>query len=288
MLIGNKGFVAEGRFTHMEKYKILMEMNRKIVFGEEIPDREKEEAVTILLNGICDKEEVSKYKRRMKVNAETDNIYPNYYIPPHNGNKKLRLIQGYLPKTNILYANHYELEIIRLLYMFTPKNQIVDEMVKNTLRRLKGSCFGNSCTQGECLATGISVLRFLAKVHPDDTEWMDKLLNPLGAVFLSFGNGQAAIQQGIPMSYLLMAFTDINNEKTKELIMQKREWLLGLLRRGWITGKLSNGRISEGDTYNLMGKYIIRNAIGTLPGYEDVSKHEIYVSGSDERCYCNI
>ena len=110
----------------MEKYKILMEMNRKIVFGEEIPDREKEEAVTILLNGICDKEEVSKYKRRMKVNAETDNIYPNYYIPPHNGNKKLRLIQGYLPKTNILYANHYELEIIRLLYMFTPKNQIVD------------------------------------------------------------------------------------------------------------------------------------------------------------------
>lgn len=193
----------------MEKYKILMEMNRKIVFGEEIPDREEEEAVTILLNGICDKEEVSKYKRRMKVNAETDNIYPNYYIPPHNGNKKLRLIQGYLPKTNILYANHYELEIIRLLYMFTPKNQIVDEMVKNTLRRLKGSCFGNSCTQGECLATGISVLRFLAKVHPDDTEWMDKLLNPLGAVFLSFGNGQAAIQQGIPMSYLLMAFTDI-------------------------------------------------------------------------------
>ena len=72
----------------MEKYKILMEMNRKIVFGEEIPDREKEEAVTILLNGICDKEEVSKYKRRMKVNAETDNIYPNYYIPPHNGNKR--------------------------------------------------------------------------------------------------------------------------------------------------------------------------------------------------------
>lgn len=39
---------------------------------------------------------------------------------------------------------------------------------------------------------------------------------------------------------------------------------------------------------NLMGKYIIRNATGTLPGYEDISKHEIYVSGSDERCYCNV
>lgn len=172
--------------------------------------------------------------------------------------------------------------------MLIPKNQTVDEMVKNTLQRLKGSCFGNSCTQGECLTTGISVLRFLAVVQPDNTEWIEKLLNPLGVIFLSFGKGQAAIQQGIPMSYLLMAFTDINNEKTKKLIMQKKEWLLELLRRGRITGKLSNGKISEGDTYNLMGKYIIRNALGTLPEYEDVSKHEIYVSSSDERCYCNI
>ncbi len=109
-----------------------------------------------------------------------------------------------------------------MLYMFIPNNQTVDEMVKNTLQRLKGSCFGNSCTQGECLATGISVLRFLAAVQPGNTEWIDKLLNPLGAIFLSFGNGQAAVQQGIPMSYLLMAFTDINNEKTKEWIMQKK------------------------------------------------------------------
>lgn len=119
-------------------------------------------------------------------------------------------------------------------------------------------------------------------------EWIDRLLNYLGALFLSFGNGQAAVQKGIPMSYLLMAFTDINNEKTRDLIAQKKEWLLDLLRRGWITGKLSNGRISEGDTYNLMTKYIIRNAIGTLPEYGDVSKHEIYVSDKDERCYCNI
>lgn len=80
----------------------------------------------------------------MKVKGETDHIYPNYYIQPHNGNKKLRLIQGYLPKTNILYANHYELEIIRLLYMFISENQAVDEMVKNTLQRLKESCLGNS------------------------------------------------------------------------------------------------------------------------------------------------
>ncbi len=272
----------------MEMYKLLMEINRKLVFGEEIPDAEKKDAVAVFLNGVCDKEEIFKYKKRMRVNPETDNIYPCFYIPPYNANKKLRIVQGYLPKTNILYANHYELEIIRLLYMFAPENEAVCDMVKTTLQRLKGTCFGNSCTQGECLATGISVLRFLAVTCPDDSGWIDKLLTPLGEVFLSFGKGQAAMQQGIPMSYLLMAFTDINNEKSRELIQRKKEWLLDLLRRGWITGKLSNGKISEGDTYNLLGKYIIRNAIGILPEYKDVAKYEIYVSDKDGRCYCNI
>ena len=51
---------------------------------------------------------------------------------------------------------------------------------------------------------------------------------------------------------------------------------------------MSNGKISEGDTYNLMRKYILRNALGTLPEYKDITKHVIYVSSKDERCYCNI
>lgn len=272
----------------MNQYQTLMELNRKAIFAEEITDAEKKKAVSVFLNGICSKGDILTYKKRMRVLPATDRMYPDYYIPPYNGNKKLRLIQGYLPKTNILYANHYELEILRLLAMFAPAHEKVHEMVENTLQRLQHTCFGNSCTKGECLATGICVLRFLAVTKPDDAEWIDRLLTPLSDRFLSFGTGQAAVQNGIPLSYLLMAYTDINNEKTKDLIAQKKEWLLDLLRRGWITGKLSNGKISEGDTYNLMGKYIIRNAIGTLPGYEDIAKHEIYVDNKDERCYCNI
>lgn len=272
----------------MEKYKILVETNRKLVFAEEISDVEKADTVSVLLNGISCKEDILRYKKRMRVNPEIDNMYPNYYIPPYHENRKLRLVQGYLPKTNILYANHYELEIMRLLFLFAPENALVHEMVDNTVQRLKNTCFGNSCAQGECRAAGISVLRFLSVTRPDDSEWIDRLLSPLGEVFLSFGHGQAAVQQGIPLSYLLMAYTDINNEKARELITQKKEWLLDLLRRGWITGKLANGKISEGDSYNLMGKYIIRNAIGTLQGYEDISQYRIYVNRKDGRCYCEI
>jgi len=238
----------------MEKYKILMELNRKEIFAEKIIDDEKEEAVSTFLDGICCREDIQKYKKRMQVNPDTDCIYPDFYIPPYNENKKLRLIQGYLPKTNILYANHYELEIIRLLFMFAPENEKVNELVKHTLQRLKNTCFGNSCTQGECLAAGISVLRFLAVTQPGNSEWIDKLLNPLGDIFVSVGNRHRLKQTEIPLSYLIMAFTDINNEQTRSLIAQKKEWLLGLLEKG---------RTKE-DGYDLVKKHIIKNAIGTL------------------------
>lgn len=272
----------------MDKYKILMELNRKEIFGEEISNTEKKEAVSVLLNGIDDEEGIRKYKKHMRVNPETDKIYPSYYIPPYNGNKKLRLVQGFLPKTNILYANYYELEIIRLLFRYAPENEKVKDMVEKTFLRLKGTCYGNSCMQGECTITGISVLRLLAAACPDDREWIDKLLSPLGDTFLAFGPGQAAIQKGIPLTYLLMVFTDVDNEKVKALIAQKKEWLLALLRRGWITGKLSNGKGSEADNYNLTGKYIIRNALGILPEYKNISEHEIYINSKNDRCYCNI
>ena len=69
--------------------------------------------------------------------------------------------------------------------------------------------------------TGISVLRFLAVVCPNDSSWIDKLLEPFGEFFFSFGKGQAAVRRDVPMSYLLMAFADINNEKNREWILRK-------------------------------------------------------------------
>lgn len=272
----------------MEKYKLLCELIRKKQFGENITKEEKSETVSVFLSGRNSPAEIAQYKKRMRVNPNGDCLYPDYYLPPYHNGKKLRLVQVYLPKTNLLYANHYEAEILRLLVKFAPEHEIVKDMVCHTLKRFEKTCFGNSCTQGECIAAGICVLRLLAAIQPMDETWIDKLLTPLGEAFLSFGAGQAASRKEIPLSYLLMAFTDINNEKTKNLLEQKREWLIQLLRKGWLTGKLSNGKISEGDTYNLLGKYIIRNAVYTLPEYPDKENYRIYVNDMDGRCYCNI
>ena len=200
----------------MEKYHLLIELNRKLSSGEDISASEKEKAVSVFLNGVSSKEEVMKYKKRMRVNPGTENIYPLFYIPPYNEGKKLRLMDGYLPKTNILYANYYELEILRLLHMFVPENDVVHDMVKVTLQRLKETCFGNSCMQGECFATGICVLRFLTVVCPENRAWIEKLLHPLEQVVLSLGKEKVAVRRDVPRSYLQMTIAEIYNEKTVE------------------------------------------------------------------------
>lgn len=272
----------------MKQYATLMEVNRKQIMSEKISTDEMKETVDIFLDDVRSEAEILTFKKRMKVNPETDRIYPSYFLPPYHEKKKQRLVQGYLPKTNILYSNHYELEIIRLLHILEPENEIIKRMVDHTLQRVTDTCFGNSCMKGECVVTGISVLRFLAVAQSNDQDWIGRILESLGELFMSFGKGQAAVQKEIPVSYLLMAFADIDNDRTRELISVKKDWLLNLLRKPWITGTLSNGRISEMDTYNLMYKYIIRNALETLPEYKDISKCKIYVNSSDSRCYCDI
>ena len=159
----------------MENYNILMEVNQREVAEEELTDTEKQGIVGRLLDGIASKEDIKKYKIRMRVNPYADTIYPNYFIPPYNENKKLPMVNGKLPKTHILYANHYELEILRILFLLAPENEAVQTMIKNTLHRLQNTCYGNKCPQGECVAAGKAVLRFLQTVCPQEKEWIEKL-----------------------------------------------------------------------------------------------------------------
>ena len=161
--------------AYMESYRILIEVSQNEAEGEKYTDKEKQEIVEQLLNGMACKEDVKKYKLRMRVNPYTDNIYPNYFIPPYNENKKLRLADGSLPKTHILYANYFELDILRILFQFAPENEMVQEMITNTLQRLKNTCYGNNCPKGECVTTGKEVLRFLQMVCPKEKDWIKKL-----------------------------------------------------------------------------------------------------------------
>lgn len=132
----------------MERYHTLMQINRKEIVAEDISDTEKEKAISVLLHGACIRRELLGYPKRIGAGSKTNPRYPHYYLPPDNGKKKPRLVQGYLPKTQLLYANYFELEILRLLCMLASGNEAVDAMVEGTLQRLKSTCFGSFCPQG--------------------------------------------------------------------------------------------------------------------------------------------
>ena len=96
-------------------------------------------------------------------------MYPEFFIPPYNGGNKYQTILGQTPKTHILSANLYELEILRLLHLFAPDDCEVRLMVNAALERLYHTCFGNEDDGvGECFDTNLVVIRFLGTVSPHD------------------------------------------------------------------------------------------------------------------------
>lgn len=44
----------------MEMYKVLMEINRRMLLGEEISSDEKEEVVSVFLNGVYSEEDIMR------------------------------------------------------------------------------------------------------------------------------------------------------------------------------------------------------------------------------------
>lgn len=59
-------------------------------------------------------------------------MYPMYFIPPYNDGKKYKTVLNQIPKTHILSANMYELEIIRLMHLLSPNHPDVKQIVDGT------------------------------------------------------------------------------------------------------------------------------------------------------------
>lgn len=162
----------------MNTYELLFgRTNLELMKGKDFSDSEKQQITKSLLSAVSSEDTVSRFHKGVK--TEYTNMYPMFYIPPYNDGKKLRLITGELPKTHILAANHYELEILRILVLFDKNNSVVKNMIDKTIERLDATCYAHWCSAGECVGAGISVLRFLASVRPQKEEWINQIFAPL-------------------------------------------------------------------------------------------------------------
>ncbi len=136
-VLGAKGRNCRGKVgERVTRYDLLCSTNWALIKKQEFSDDEKQEIVNTFLSGIDTPETVCRFHARVKTPNDTRRMYPLFYIPPYNAGRKRRLITSNMPKTHILSANHYELEILRLLALWGSGNDKATGMVDQTLSRL--------------------------------------------------------------------------------------------------------------------------------------------------------
>jgi hypothetical protein len=167
---------------------------------------------------------------------------------------------------------------MRILALWAKENDIVKEMIKNTLSRLDKTCFGHYCSKGECLGTSVSVLRFLNTVCPNNISWINELLNPMGELFLN--QRGMGTRNNFPFYYFCLVLSELPVNLAEGYISAQREFLKRLLTRGSLIGPY------ECDTYNILILHINRDTLCRIKEYEYIKNEEIYIK--DNRCYCKI
>lgn len=164
----------------LSAYELMVETNHNLIKGVELTAEQKESIVRQLL---AEKHSKMSFVRNNKSTSGFTNkvkrrMAPEFFIPPYNEGKFFRTIFGQMPKTHILSANMYELEILRLLALFYPNEPEVEYMVEQTLERLRTTCFGyQDDGVGECFDASLVVLRFLITAAPDEREWIQSRID---------------------------------------------------------------------------------------------------------------
>lgn len=158
-------------------YSITLDIDRRLICGKPLESGERRSLAAILLSARSTPSQASRFYEGVHFPGNTDKagrrMYPEFFIPPYNGGKKLQSVLGQTPKTHIFSANMYELDILRLLSRFAPGDPKVTDMIARTVNRLRTTCFAAlDDGVGECFDTGLVALRFLANCAPGETGWM--------------------------------------------------------------------------------------------------------------------
>jgi hypothetical protein len=266
----------------------MIKTNHHLIKGGELTDSQKANIVRQLLDARSDERTKQSFYRGVKYPGNADksgsgHIYPIYFIPPYNENKKSQTVIPLSPKTHILSANSYELEIIRLLHLFAPGDPVVRDMVMKSLERLKTTCYGyHDCSMGECFRTALIVLRFLAAIAPDDAAWIGKLFNffnrHMDEKLMQKGNGI----HGNVLWYYWLCLSEIPFELARREILRYKDKIVVQLSRSSVMN-------SESDKVNHPVMICaIRNALSRLSEYAYIKDRRPYMSDKDGRLYFDM
>lgn len=269
------------RDESMDAYELMLKANRYLIMGGALTEPQKANITTRLLEAKSGARSVESFKK--SVNApeylrsigqsdDTRVMYPLFYIPPYNGGKKLQTVIPMSPKTHILSANSYELEILRLLRLLSPDNAEAREMTEKTLDRLKTTCFAyNGCHSGECFHTALVTLRFLITAS-EERGWIEFLLD-----YYNKYSGETKRHSGTVWYYWL-CLSELPFDAAKpELEKYKSEMIDRLQNRSLVMN-------SENDrTLHPVLLCVLRNCLSKYPEFEYIKNRRPYVGERDGR-----
>jgi len=262
----------------MNTYELMLKTNHHLIKNGELTKAQKENIVSQFLSAKSDERAKQSFHKTMG-----GVMYPLYYIPPFNSGKKLQTVIPMSPKTHILSANAYELEILRLLALFAPDNPDVKVLVKQTLGRLKQTCFGyQDCSVGECFHAALIVLRFLAAAAPDETDWLSKLI----AFFKRHMDEKLTLRgksiHGNVLWYYWLCLSELPFEIAKPEILRYKDKIIGQLNRSSVMN-------NENDKINHPVMICaLRNCLCRLPEYAYIKNRQPYISQKDGRLYFDL
>lgn len=266
----------------MTAYEIMIKTNHYLIKGGQLTENQKANLTNQLLSFNNTIDHIVKIYDGVKLsNNIIDNgrkMYPIFYIPPYNEGKKLKTIFNQTPKTQILSANMYELEILRLLYLFAPENPYVKFMVDETLSRLKSTCFGYQDDGiGECFDASLVVLRFISTVARGEIDWIKNRID-------NYNNHVNEKKRPWFSSwYFWLCLSEMPFDIAKDEIEKYKEVMLN-----WLCNKSCVMNSEHDKTIHPVIISMLRNIISIYPEYTYIKERKPYVSDKDGRLHFNM
>ena len=178
-----------------------------------------------------------------------------YIAPLYVDSKKEELntfhtFNGYKPKTMLFYNNYCELELLRIAFLLDVLEDDKKWIYDSTKQRIQSNCFGRFCPTGECFETSIAVLRFVATVFSNETEWIEMYMKNITETILS-GNKTISYQTKL---YFALTLCEIDTEASRKCLGMLAKCIqnLGIC-------------VTRGNAqYRMINKQIMKNVYGVI------------------------
>ena len=242
----------------MRVYDLMIKTNHYLIRGGELNNAQKVNIVRQL------------YENRVtdgRMRTFDPYAYPKFFIPPYNNGKKLQTVVPMSPKSNIIADNAYEFEILRLLHLFAPSDEL-SRMIEATLYRLRFTCFGyQECHYADCFEAGLTVLRFISFAATDDLDWINKQINIYNNHYLD-RKRHSGVQR-----YYWNILSDMPFDIAEPEIHRQKDEII----------KQINKKYSFNNESDDIPLYVMRNTLARLPDFSYIKNQKPYVDSKTGR-----